>query len=311
MPTVRAWELPQKGHVTSLTRDSASTLPHLSLLPLFSPHQQRLFIFSLLPHDCSPFLTGAPGPFSLTNVSTGSPLFSNPRAWRPCHPVRHSFSFSFSPLTAPFPHRCIGTLSFSNAGGLTFSWICTCHVFPFVNARRDITEPAHSSFLFLFFFSFADLCTSLLLAPPTPRLCHVAFVTHYPFVTRRLFVTPRLRHVSRCLCLAPRHRLAFIAHRIVTSPPRHASPGRVVPCVAPQHVRHDDAAASSFVFFFFSFADLPLARTSFLLAPPTPRLCRAVVSPSSHLASPLASLLRVASPCHVSHRRVAPLSRVA
>jgi hypothetical protein len=118
--TVRAWELPQKCHVHLLV-----ILPRLSFLTRFShsspPHQQRLIIFPLLPHDRSPFLIGAQGPLLLTNMSTGSPLFSNLRAWHPCHPVC-LFFFFFFPTDRSFSLTgALGPPRSQTLGGLTVS----------------------------------------------------------------------------------------------------------------------------------------------------------------------------------------------
>jgi hypothetical protein len=121
-------------------------------------------------------------------------------------PPGSPFSFFFSPANRSFSLTgALGPLSFTNAGG--------SHIFSnlratsFCSRTRGATlQPACSSFFFFFFHSLISL-----LAPPTPRLCHIAFVI------------PRVVPSSRVASPLTRH-VAFVTRRVVVSPHRLGSP---------------------------------------------------------------------------------------
>ena len=133
--------------------------------------------------DHSPSPTSAQGPLLLTNASRG-PLFSQICA----HSVfaigsPSAFVFSFSLLTAPFPHRYTGTPScLQTLGGPR---ICMCCVTPLTNATRD--APVSSFVFFSIFFFFIHL--------PIP-LSHARKPFSRPSDT--LPLSSRLHHTSCC-----------------------------------------------------------------------------------------------------------------
>ena len=189
---------------TSLTHDSAwSTVYHIGHFSHSSPpHQQQLFpkqrtsngkvLFFLLSPDRYPFLTGPTGAPSCASVSGES------RARRPCCTwfVFCVFSFSFSPLTALFLHRCTRTPSRSQPlGGLPFSRFCACCTFLLTNTRCNAAATWCVFFLsFSFPFSFTDF----------PFFSHLPPAR--PFATRR--VTPRV----------PRPQASSVTRRVLLPP---------------------------------------------------------------------------------------------